>query len=235
VSGNVTDQDVNDTVGRLHDVVEISAQQRVLTARAVPGDNLNARVVEQQRGGQQAAFQQRVLAGPKLACVQVRGNKLDTFALDRIEQRTPQHLRFDTALDQIVLRAGRDCGSPEVFVVQSGQHNYGNGGIAFGDAVQSIHAVGVRQMQIQQYAIGPGGRKLALRMCHRLCPYHADIGDPVRDQVFHNHRVGSIVLDQQQRQRLPIRRRGYWTKHGHRSGTGAHRRSGNSPRTPWPR
>ena len=51
-------------------------------------------------------------------------------------------------------------------------------------------------MQIQQYTIGTGGRQLALGMRHGLCPHHANIGERVRDQVFDEQRVGSVILDQ---------------------------------------
>ncbi len=154
VPGDVADQDVHDPVGRLHDVVEVSAQQRVLAARPVAGDDVDARVVEQQRRGQQAAFQQRVLAGPQLARVQVGGDELGALALDRVQQRAPQHFGFDAPLDQVVLRARRDRGSPEVLVVQPGQHDDRDGGVAFGDAVERVDPVGVGQVQVQQHAIG---------------------------------------------------------------------------------
>ncbi len=128
--------------------------------------------------------------------MQVGGNQLGAFALDRVQQRAPQHFRFDTALDEVVLGTGRNRGSPEVLVVQPGQHDYWNGGIAFGDAVQSVHSAGVGQVQVQQHAIGPGGGQLALRVCHRLRPHHPDISDSIGDQVFHEHRIGTVVLDQ---------------------------------------
>ncbi len=147
--GDVTDQDVGHPVGSLYDVVEVPAEQGVLAGWPVSGDDVDFWVVEQQRRGQQAAFEQRVLAGPKFTCVQVRGNELSTFALDRVEQRTPQHFGFNAPLDQVVLRAGRDRGSPEVLVVQSGQHDDRDGGITFSDAVEGVDSVGVGQVQVQ--------------------------------------------------------------------------------------
>ncbi len=155
VPGDVPDQDMDDPVRRLHDVVEVATQQRVLATRPIPGDNLDTGFVQQQRGGQQAAFQQGVLAGPKLTRVQIRGDDLDPLALDRVKHCAAQHFGFDASLDQIILRPGRDRGSPEVLVVQTGQHHDRNRRVAFRDAVQSVHAVGVRQVQIQQYAVGP--------------------------------------------------------------------------------
>ncbi len=49
VAGDVTDQDVGHPVRRLHDVVEISTQQRVRTAGPITGDDVDTRLVQQTR------------------------------------------------------------------------------------------------------------------------------------------------------------------------------------------
>jgi hypothetical protein len=51
-------------------------------------------------------------------------------------------------------------------------------------------------VQVKQYAIGPGRRQLALRVGHRLRPYHPDISDRVGDQVLDEYRIGAVILDQ---------------------------------------
>lgn len=202
-----SDQDVHDPVGRLDDVVEVATEQSAFAAGAVAGDDVDARVVQQQRGGQQSAFQQRVLPGPQLGRVQVGGDQLGALALDRVQQRATQHFRLDAALDQVVLGAGGDCRRPEILVVEPGQHDDRHGGVQLGHAVQRVDPAGVGQVQIQQHAIGAGGFQLAFGVRHRLGPHHPDVGGRVGDQVFHEHRVGAVVLDQEQRQGLPTRRR----------------------------
>lgn len=210
VPGDIADQHVHHPIRCLDHVVEVTAQQRVLAAGPVPGDDVHARVVQQQRGGQQPAFQQRVLPRPQLGGVQVGGDQLGAFALDRIQQCAAQHLRLHPALDQVVLGAGGHRGGPEVLVVQPGQHHDRDGGVELGDAVQRVDPAGVGQVQIQQHAIGPGGFQLAFGVRHRLRPHHPDVGDRVGDEFLHQHRVAAVVLDQQHRQRLqrlPLRGR----------------------------
>ena len=61
VAGDVADHDVHRPVRRLHEVVEVTAEQRVLPAGHVPRDDFDAGVVEQQRRRRQAALEAGVL------------------------------------------------------------------------------------------------------------------------------------------------------------------------------
>ena len=73
----------------------------MLATRPVLGDDLDARRIQQQRRGQQPPFEASVLLGAQLAGVEFDGGQLGAFAFDRVEQRTPQRLGLDSALDQI--------------------------------------------------------------------------------------------------------------------------------------
>ncbi len=147
--------------------------------------------------------------------MQIRSDELGAFALNRVKECATQHLRFHAPLDQVVLRAGGDRGNPEVLIVQSGQHDDRDGRIMFGDAIQRVDSAGVGQVQVQEHAVGTGGCQCALRVGHRLRPHHIDIGDRLTDQLFDQHRIAAVVLDEQQRQRMPVRGRvASWRGHG---------------------
>ena len=152
VAGDVADHDVHGPVRRLDEVVEVAAEQRVLPARPVPRDDLDARVVEQQRRGQQPALEPGVLLRAKLAGVQLDGGELGALALDRVEHRAPQHLGFDPALDQVVLRAGGDRRDAEVLVGQPGQHHDRHAGVALADALRA------RRCRWRRAGSGPAAR-----------------------------------------------------------------------------
>ena len=149
VSGNVTDHDVYSPVRRLHDVVEISAQQGICAARPVSGDDVDAGVVEQERRGLQATLEPGILARPDSAGLQFDGGQLGPLALDRVKQRAPEGFGFHPAFDEVVLRAGGHRGYPEVLVVQPGQHHDRNAGIALADPLESTDPAGVGQIQVQ--------------------------------------------------------------------------------------
>ena len=137
VPGDVADHHVHGAVRRLHEVVEVAAQQRVLPAGPVLGDDVDTRVVQQQRRRQQPAFQPGVLPGPQLGWRAARPRSARrACARSRSSTRAPQHFGLDPALDQVVLRARGDRRDPEVLVVEAGQHDDRDGRVALGDPVE---------------------------------------------------------------------------------------------------
>ena len=202
VSGHIADHDVHRAVGGLHEIVEVAAEQCILPARPVLGDDAHAGLVQQQRRRQQTALQPCVLPCPHLAGMQVDCRELGALAFDRVQHRAAQHLRVDAPFDQIVLGAGGDGRDPEVLVVETGQHHHGNTRVLSADPGQSVDPVGVVQMQVQQDAVGSGGRDLTLGVGHGRRPGHVHVDAGIGDQLLDDDRVSAVVFDQQQRQRV---------------------------------
>ena len=202
VAGDVADHDVHRPVRGLDEIVEIAAEQRVLPTRDIPRDDLDAGVVQQQWGRREAALEAGVLPCPELAGVQLDGGELRSFPLDRVQHRAPQHLRFDPALDQVVLSARSDRRHAEVLVVQPREHHDRQVWVGGLDAFEGGDAVGVGQVEIQQHAVRPGQHQLAFGVCHRLCPDAVDVGGGVSDEFLDQDRVAPVVLHQQDGQPL---------------------------------
>ena len=72
VPGDVADHDVHGAVGGLDEVVEVTAEQCVLPARPVAGDDLDTRIVQQQGRRQQPAFKSCVLRAREVGLHAVR-------------------------------------------------------------------------------------------------------------------------------------------------------------------
>lgn len=222
VSRHIADHHVYGSVRRLHEVVEVAAEQGVLAAGAVLGDDLDARIVEQQRRREQTPLQSRVLPRPKLTRLQIDRGQFGTFTLDRIEHRPAQHLGIHPVLDEIVLSTGRHRRHPDVFVVETRQHHDRDGPVVAGDPVDTVDAVSVVQVQVQQDAVRTRNRDLMFGLGHRFGPEHLDVETRVRDHLFHQDRVGAIVLHQEQRQRVAVTRGKHVTRHPRWQARNAH-------------
>ena len=107
VAAHVADQQVH-AGRRLHDVVEVAAEQGPLAAGSVERRQLELLGVHQ-RAGQQAALQAGVLLGPQLGGDQLALVGGGPSALDRVAQRALEARAVDLALDEEVLRAGGQC------------------------------------------------------------------------------------------------------------------------------
>ena len=185
MSGDVTDHDVHGPVRRLHDVVEISAQQGICAAGPVAGDDVDARVVEQEWRGLQTPLEPGILARPELAGMQFDCGQLGPLPLDRIQQRAAQGFGFHAAFDEIVLRAGGHRGDPEVLIVEPGQHHDRDAGIALADALECADAAGVGQIQVQQHAVRAVACQFVLSSKYRRRPGEIDIDSRVGYQFFY--------------------------------------------------
>jgi hypothetical protein len=94
---------VHGAVARVHEVVEVAAQQSALAARAMPGADQQRAVVED-RHRQQPAFQARRLLGQDLGRAQPLADAVGLAALDRVKDRPAQAVAVDAALREVVLR-----------------------------------------------------------------------------------------------------------------------------------
>ncbi len=105
-------------------VVEVAAEQAVLTSRPVTRNHLDV-VAAQQGNRQQAALEPGVLAGSRLTRLQGSRIVLGTLALDGVPDRARQQVAVDPALDQVVLRAGRHGRESRSVLGETGHHHYG--------------------------------------------------------------------------------------------------------------
>ena len=120
-----------------------------------------------------------------------------------------------------------------MLVVETGQHHHGNPRVLSADPGQSVDPVGVVQMQVQQDAVGSGGRDLTLGVGHGRRPGHVHVDAGIGDQLLDDDRVSAVVFDQQQRQRVAAVRDAAGSR---RFGGSTHVTDrcaiGNSPRIP---
>ena len=122
------------------------------------------------------------------------------LALGRVADRPAEGVRCRLALDQVVLRPGRDRREPGVFLGQAGQHDdrrrRGHGQYLRDD----FQPAGVGQVQVQQDAAGDAvAAQLLLRLGQRARPHQGGADAAVGEQFFDQDHVPRIVLDQQQR------------------------------------
>ena len=108
-------------VARLHEVVEVAAQQGALAARAVAGADEQRAVVED-RHRQQPALQARGLLGQDLGRAQPLADAVGLAALDGVEDGPAQAVAVDAALHQVVLSAGGDRVDAALVVAVAGEH-----------------------------------------------------------------------------------------------------------------
>ena len=195
MAGDVADHDVDGAVGGLDGVVEVAAEQRPLASRPVVGGQPQRRVADQRRG-QQAALQPRVLLGVGARELELLAGLLGAPALDRVADRARQPLPVDLALDQVVLRARGDGLDPAPLVVEAGEHEHRQVRAVGLDLVQRRQALRVGQVEIEQHAVdllvlpAPGLRQR--RGAHDLDQRAAD-----REQLLDEQRVAVVVLDEQ--------------------------------------
>ena len=143
VTADVADHEVHGAVARLHEVVEVAAEQRALATRAVAGADEQRAVVED-RHRQQPALQARGLLGQDLGSPQPRADAVGLAALDGVEDRPPQSVAVDAALHEVVLGAGGDRLDAALVVAVAGQHEVRDMRRGLAQALQRGEAAGVR-------------------------------------------------------------------------------------------
>jgi hypothetical protein len=143
-------------------VVEVAAEQHPLATGLVADLQVDVRVL-QQRGREQAAFEAGPFGGQQLGLPQLALGVLGTAAFDRVPDAAQQQFAVDLALDQVVLRAGRDRGDAFAFVVPAGQHQ-DRGRVRFAQQpVQRVQPGRVRQAQVEQHALGVAEQPFGFR------------------------------------------------------------------------
>ena len=152
---HVADERVHPAVGRLDHVVEVPAEQVLLAAGQAARRHAQPRV-GQQRRGQQAALQPRVLLGLDLGHAQFSLGLLGPAPLDRVADHAVQHVPGDLALDQVILSSRPDRLLAQVLVRLSGQHDDGRLRLEPQQLPQSLQALRVRQAEVEQHARGLG-------------------------------------------------------------------------------
>jgi hypothetical protein len=165
--------------------------------------------------------------------MEVDGGQLGPFALDRIQQGTPERLGLDASLHEVVLGACGNRGHPEMLVVEAGEDDDRQRRIMLGDLAESVDAVRVGQVEVEKHAVGATDLQLLFRGIHRRRPDHADLGVRVRDQLLDQDRVGAVVLDQKHRERLQ-RRDAFCRRTLRRVIQQAHEQPRLSRKSPWP-
>jgi hypothetical protein len=86
VAGHVADHDVRHSIGCLHHVVEVAAQQRAGATGPVRSHDVDARRGQQQRRRLQTTFQAGVLIGVQAYRLEFQSREFPALALDRVHQ-----------------------------------------------------------------------------------------------------------------------------------------------------
>ena len=190
----VADERVHPSVGRLDHVVEVPAEQVLLTAGQAPRRHAQPRV-SQQRRGQQAALQPGVLLGLNLRHPEFPLGFLGPAPLDRVPDHAMQHVPGYLALDQVVLRSGPDRLLAQVLVRLPGQHHDGRLRVDPQQLPQPLQANGVGQAQVEQHAGRLGDHGTGLAEGARTLEDHR--GVHLTQQLLHEQRVAVVVLNEQ--------------------------------------
>ena len=173
VAADVADHEVHGAVGRVHQVVEVPSEERSLAARAIAGADAQRRVVED-RHGQQPALQACGLLGQDLGGPQLLADAVGLATLDGVDDRSPQAVAPEAALDDVVLCAGRDGVDAALVVAISREHEVREvrGGLA--QALEGDEPARVRQAEVEQDAVERLGGEQREALGERLCPVHLD-------------------------------------------------------------
>ena len=143
---------VHGAVARVHEVVEVAAQERALATRAIAGADEQRRVVED-RDRQQPALQARRLLGQDLGRPQLLAHAVGLAALDGVEDRPPQAVAVDAALDEVVLRARGDRVDAALVVAVAGEDEVRDVRRRLAQALERVQPAGVRQPEVEQDAV----------------------------------------------------------------------------------
>ena len=197
---DVADDRVQRAVAALDDVVEVAAQQRLLGAGLVAGEDPHLRVLDQ-RGGEQTALQAGVLVGAQPGVAQRPAHPVGAAALDGVAHGPGQRGAVDEVLDQVVLRTDPHRVGAELLVAQAREHEHGRA-VGVEQPAQALEAVGVGQRQVEQHAVdGLRVVQRGLGVGERLGALEVDgevgVGEVLGDQDG----VGVVVLDEQHPQR----------------------------------
>ncbi len=140
----------------------------------------------------------RALDQQPVAFLALGQGPLRPVALDRIPDRSRQHILPHASLHQVILRAGLHRFHGEILVRAPGEHHDGNLRRHPVEPLERLEAMAVRQAEVQQHHV----EALRAQARHRFVqPVEMHHGKPparcVRQLLLHDHRVGGIVLDQQ--------------------------------------
>ncbi len=200
VAADVADDDLEGAVGQPHRVEEVAAQQHPAAAGPVAGLQGQVLAVHDRRG-QQAAFQAGLLGGVQLLVAQLAGGLLGVLALHGVADAAHQQRAVDLVLHQVVLGTGRDGHGALALVGEAGQHEDRGGGGEREQPAQPVQAGGVRQPEVEQYAVGVRQELLGLLETARTGQLDQRVH--FLQERFDQHGVTFVVLDEQ---------------HAHRSG-----------------
>ena len=193
-AAHVADQSVHPAVGRLHQVVEVPAEQGLPAAGPVPAGH-GQPGIGQQRRRQQPALQPGVLPREDLGLTELALDLLAAAAFHRVPDHPVQQRPVDLALDQIVLRPGADRLLAQVLVGPPGQHDDGDLRQVLVQPAHPLQLPGIRQAEVEQDA----GRLRQQRpgLGHRPRPAQGDRGPGFQQKFLDQQGVAVVVLDQQ--------------------------------------
>jgi hypothetical protein len=191
---DVTHHGVYPAAGRLHQVVEVPAEQRLPATGLVPGGD-GQPSVGQQRRGQQPAFQPGVLPRDDLRLTELALDLLGAAAFHRIPDDPVQQRPVHLALHQIVLGSGANRFLPQVLVGPPGQHDHRDLRQVLLQPAHPLQLMGIRQAQVEQHTGGRGQQWP--RLGHRPRPLQRDGRGGLGQQLLDQEGVAVVILDQQ--------------------------------------
>ena len=196
MAADVADHQVHRVVGRVDEVVEVAAEQGAFAARAIAGADEQRAVVED-RHGQQPALQARGLLGQDLGRPQLLAHAVGLAALDGVEDRPPQAVPVDAALDDVVLGAGRHGVDRALVVAVAGEHEVGDVRRGLAQALQGDQPAGVGEAEVEQDAVEGLGGQQPDPLGEGLRAAHLDGRPLLAQQLGDQEGVAMVVLDEQ--------------------------------------
>ena len=147
-AADIADHGVHPAVRRLDHVVEVAAEQHLLTAGPVTGGYRQSRV-RQQRRRQQAAFEPGVLRRVQPGLAELALGLFGAAAFDRVTHYSLQQEPVYLALDQVVLCARGDGFLTEVLVGDTGENHHGQLGPCLLQPPDALQAARVGELQVE--------------------------------------------------------------------------------------
>ncbi len=178
------------------DVEEVAAEQGSGAAGQVAAGDGDGGGVED-RWGQQAALQARVLLGAQLGGLGLDAGAFGATAVDGVAHAAAQQVGFDLALDEVVLGAGGHGVGTRPRFGQAGEDDHGGVGGEGAHGGDCGCSRGVGQVQVEQDAVDACGGEGGAGLREGGADGQLDVQAGVVEELLHEEGVGGVVLDQE--------------------------------------
>ena len=149
------------------------------------------------RDGQQPALQARRLLGQDLGRPQLLAHAVGLAALDGVEDRAPEAVAVDAALDEVVLRAGGDRLDAALVVAVAGEDEMGDVRRRLAQALERVQAARVGQPEVEQDAVEGLRAQEVEALVERLRAAYLHRRGLLAQQLGDQEGVAVVILDQQ--------------------------------------